>query len=245
MTVPARAAWPDAMAGSGLRAVAWDVDGTLVDSEPLHLQALQAVCREHDVDLSDFGPAPFVGVAVTKVWQTLEPRFGCSLGGGSELRESAFLTSIADHYSAGAHELRPMPGALEALRWLRARQVPMCAVSNSPGAIVQANLRAIDAIDCMRFIISLDDVSAPKPHPTPYLEAARLLGLDPVEVWAVEDSPSGVASAHAAGLQVLLVSPHPDARRAMSHVRHHLESLADAPAFWQGTLNRCEGFVHS
>lgn len=245
MTAPARAARPDAMAGAGVRAVAWDVDGTLVDSEPLHLQALQAVCREHDVDLSDFGPAPFVGVAITQVWQALQPRFGYSLGGGAELRESTFLNSIADHYSVGAHELRPMPGALEALRWLRARQVPMCAVSNSPGAIVQANLRAIDAIDCMRFIISLDDVRAPKPHPAPYLEAARRLGLDPAEVWAVEDSPSGVASAYAAGLQVLLVSPHADGRREMSHARHHLESLADAPALWQGTLNRCEGFVRS
>ena len=59
---------PSALVDTGTPAVAWDVDGTLVDSEPLHLQALQAVCRAHGVDLSDFGPAPFVGVAAPLGW---------------------------------------------------------------------------------------------------------------------------------------------------------------------------------
>ena len=224
-------------AGTSPLAVAWDVDGTLVDSEPLHLQALQAVCRAHGVDLSDFGPAPFVGIAAPEVWRALEPRFGASLGQGAERRAAAFMGAIAEHYQAQARALQPMPGALEALRWLREREVPMCAVSNSPAAIVLANLRAIDAADCMRFVVSLGEAQAPKPHPAPYQQAARRLGLAPGRVWAVEDSPSGTASARAAGLQVLLVGTGPDARRAAGHAHHHLRSLADAPALWQAVLN--------
>lgn len=54
---------------TAVRAVALDVDGTLVDSEPLHLRALQAACRAHDVDISDHGPAPFIGVAIGDVWR--------------------------------------------------------------------------------------------------------------------------------------------------------------------------------
>ena len=236
-------ACPSARAGAGTLAVAWDVDGTLVDSEPLHLQALKAVCRAHGVDLSDFGPTPFVGVAAPQVWQALEPRFGLSLGRDHAHRSTAFLGALEEHYRAHAHTLQPMPGALAALRWLHDRDVPMCAVSNSAAAIVQANLLAIDAVDCMRFVISLDDAPAPKPHPAPYREAARLLGLAPGQVWGVEDSPSGTASAHAAGLQVLLVGTGPDAHRAAQHAHHHLRSLADAPALWQATLDLPEG-VH-
>ncbi len=232
---------PSALVDTGTPAVAWDVDGTLVDSEPLHLQALQAVCGAHGVDLSDFGPAPFVGVAAPEVWLALEPRFGPSLGRDAAHRATAFLGALEEHYRARAHTLRPMPGALAALRWLRERGVPMCAVSNSPAAIVHANLRAIEAADCMRFVVSLDDAPAPKPHPAPYQEAARLLGIAPGRVWAVEDSPSGAASARAAGLQVLLVGSGAEARRAAAHAHHHLRSLADAPALWRATLNLPEG----
>ena len=82
-------ACPSARAGAGTLAVAWDVDGTLVDSEPLHLQALKAVCRAHGVDLSDFGPTPFVGVAAPQVWQALEPRFGLPLGRDPAHRSTA------------------------------------------------------------------------------------------------------------------------------------------------------------
>jgi HAD superfamily hydrolase (TIGR01509 family) len=224
-----------------LRAVAWDVDGTLVDSEPLHLEALQAICRSHGVDLSDFGETPFVGIAAPEVWKALEPRFGPSLGRGAERRAAAFLGAIAEHYRARAHLLRPLPGALEALRWLRERDVPMCAVSNSPGAIVEANLRALGATDCMRFVVSLDDVRAPKPHPAPYLEATQRLGLAAAQVWAVEDSPSGVTAARAAGLQVLLVGSGTDAGRARPLAHHHLPSLREAPTLWQARLDMPEG----
>ena len=60
-----------------VRAVAFDVDGTLVDSEPLHLKALQAVCQAHGVDISDHGPTPVVGVAIAhhkKTMFTLDER---------------------------------------------------------------------------------------------------------------------------------------------------------------------------
>ncbi|MGA1326858.1 MAG: HAD family hydrolase [Rubrivivax sp.] len=226
---------------SPLRAVAWDVDGTLVDSEPLHLEALLEVCRAYEVDLSDFGPEPFVGVAAPQVWQALDHRFGSSLGHDAERRARVFLASIAEHFLARAHVLRPMPGAAEALRWLRKRDVPMCAVSNSPRDIVVANLRAIDATDCMQFIVSLDDVPAPKPHPSPYLEAACRLGLSPAEVWAVEDSHSGVASARAAGLRVMRVGPRPWIQGTAPHAHHHVESLTAAPALWQACLHPPEG----
>ena len=220
-------------AAPALAAVAWDVDGTLVDSEPLHLQALQEVCRAHRVDLSDLGPAPFVGVAAPDVWRALDTRFGASLGSDAARRAQAFLGAVAEHYRAGAHTLRPMAGAAEVLRWLDAQGVPMCAVSSSQAAIVEINLRAIGAWQNMRFAVCLDDVVRPKPDAEPYRLAAQRLGAPPAAIWALEDSASGTASARAAGLHVVLVGSGEDADRAAAHAHRRASTLSEVLALWR------------
>lgn len=216
-----------------LTAAAWDVDGTLVDSEPLHLQALHEVCRAHRVDLSDLGPTPFVGVAAPDVWRALAPRFGASLGTAQAQRAQAFLDAVAEHYRAGVHTLRPMPGAADALHWLDAQGVPMCAVSNSHAAIVEINLRAIGAWQCMRFAICLDHVARPKPDAEPYRLAARRLGTPAASIWALEDSASGTAAARAAGLHVVLVGTGEDADRAAAHAHRRASNLNEVLALWR------------
>jgi HAD superfamily hydrolase (TIGR01509 family) len=214
-------------------AVAFDVDGTLVDSEPLHLQALQAVCAAHGVDLSAFGPTPFIGVGIHEVWRLLAPHFGDALGQGDERREQAFRGAIAEHYRAGLSTLRPMPGATEALLALAERDVPMGAVSNSERAIVEANLRAIGARELMRFVITLDDVVQAKPHAEPYQRAAIALALPASQVLAVEDSPSGLQSARAAGLRVVLLVGHAEPAAWQRTADHTLTNLHGLLPWWQ------------
>ena len=217
-------------------AVAWDVDGTLVDSEPLHLQALQAVCAAHAVDLTEFGPTPFIGIGIHEVWRLLAPRFGSALGTADAQREQAFRHGVAEHYRAGAPSLQPMPGAHEVLTALAGRGVPMGAVSNSERAIVEANLRAIGAFELMRFVITLDDVVQAKPHPEPYQRAAAALALPPSQVVAVEDSASGLQSAQAAGLRTVLLVGRAEPGEPLAWQRaadHRLTSLHGLLPWWQ------------
>lgn len=196
-------------------AVAWDVDGTLVDSEPLHLHALQMVCRANGVDLADFGPTPFVGVAINKVWQQLAPRFGGTPDAADERRrEIAFRTAVSLNYRASAHALQARPGAVACVRRLAARGVRQCAVSSSERDIVEANLQAIGLHEAFEFLITLDEVEHAKPDPEPYQRAVVQLGLPAAAVWAVEDSYSGLASALAAGLPTVLVTDTPAAAKA-------------------------------
>ncbi len=213
-------------------AVAWDVDGTLVDSEPLHLQALQAVCAAHVVDLSEFGPTPFIGVGIHEVWQLLAPRFGAALGSGDAAREAAFRAAVAEHYRAGVATLQPMPGAAEALQALAGLGVPMGAVSNSERTIVDANLRAIGARELMRFVITLDDVVQAKPHAEPYQRAAAALALPPNQVVAVEDSASGLQSARKAGLRTVLLVGHAEPTAWQQAAEHTLVTLHDLLPWW-------------
>lgn len=212
---------------TAVRAVALDVDGTLVDSEPLHLRALQAACRAHDVDISDHGPAPFIGVAIGDVWRLLAPRFAGALGHLADQGERVFREAVTAHYLAHAQEVRVLPGARRAVEHLAREGIALAAVSNSEHSIVEANLRVMAAQARFDAVISLDDVCDPKPSPEPYLRALALLGVPAGEAWAIEDSPSGARSARAAGLRVLVVGDDPRA-----HGDQRLPGLVDFISWW-------------
>lgn len=218
---------------TAVRAVAWDVDGTLVDSEPLHLRALQAVCQAHGVDIADQGPTPFIGVAIADVWKQLAPRFAHALGHHADRGEQAFRASVTAHYLAHPHEVRVLPGAREALEHLARAGIAQAVVSNSERAIVMANLRIVGAQAAFGAIVSLDDVQQPKPDPEPYTRALAMLGVPAHAAWAVEDSPSGARSARAAGLRVLVVG---DDQQAQGERR--LSGLTDFVPWWHTIASR-------
>jgi HAD superfamily hydrolase (TIGR01509 family) len=183
------------------RAIAWDIDGTLIDSEPLHQRALVAASAALGVDLSDLEPEAFLGVHAIDIWRALEPRFPA----GSSF--DAWVGGIEGYYVEHAGELKPNPGALEAMGELANRGVAQACVSNSGRAIVDANIRALGVAEIIAFSLSLDDVSSGKPDPEPYLKAARRLGGEPHATVAIEDSGAGARSARAAGLYVVGYSP--------------------------------------
>jgi beta-phosphoglucomutase-like phosphatase (HAD superfamily) len=172
-------------------AVAWDIDGTLIDSEPLHQRALVAASAALGVDLSDVEPEAFLGVHAIDIWKALRPRFPA---------RSSFKTWIAaieGYYVAHAGELQPNPGALEAMRKLTERGIAQACVSNSGRAIVDANIETLGVGKIIAFSLSL--------------EAARRFALQAAEVVAVEDSGAGARSARAAGLYVVGYAPEGNA----------------------------------
>lgn len=175
-------------------AIAWDIDGTLIDSEPLHHRALVSASRAFGTDLSDLPDMAFRGVHMPDVWHTLRPRLPPGLD------RDLWLRAIEAAYVADAATLVPIPGAVATIRALAERGLRQVAVSNSSRAVVDANIAALGIGAWLDFSISLDDVSRGKPDPEPYALAARRLGLPPACIWAVEDSGTGLASAKAAGL---------------------------------------------
>jgi HAD superfamily hydrolase (TIGR01509 family) len=180
-------------------AVLFDMDGTLIDSEPVWFETEVRLLAEYGFDL---GPEHWekvlgqpnevacnylIGVSgIPLTWRELSERIE---------------TAMAAQLSQG---LDLLPGAKDLLVELQAAGVPTALVSASSRRIVDACLGVIGA-DFFRHTVSGDDVSRSKPAPEPYLLAARLLGAAPGDCVALEDSPNGVASAQAAGCQVLAV----------------------------------------
>ena len=193
-----------------IKAVAWDIDGTLVDSEPLHLKSLILVCKKYNIDISDLPDEYFIGVNLYGVWQVLQKRFPASL------KFDEWAHEINSFYFANSTTLTMRPDASEVINELYILDITQVAVSNSNRSVVDINLAALGASKIMSFSISLDDVEKGKPDPSPYQMATAKLGLEPYEILAIEDSNSGIISARKAGLLVAAVN-----------VRGYLETTAD------------------
>jgi HAD superfamily hydrolase (TIGR01509 family) len=185
-------------------AVAWDIDGTLVDSEPVHLAALVAVSGRYGLDLSGDPPDRFLGKHLGDVWETLQGLYP------PDLAMAEWVEEILGEYHSRQRDVAVIRDMLDAMHALHALGIPQACVSNSERFIVDTNIAVLGVSDLIQFSISRDDVGAGKPDPEPYLEACRRFGALPGQVVAVEDSDTGARSAHAAGLKV--VRFHPERR---------------------------------
>ncbi len=180
-----------------IKAVIWDIDGTLVDSEPTHQKALLTVCRHYSVDISDLPDAHFLGVNLFGVWQALRSRFP------THVSMDGWIDELNAAYVQTSGGLEVMPEAASVIRKLAKSGLRQAAVSNSNRVVVDTNLGLLAIGDVLEFSLSLDDVPEGKPSPVPYLMALDRMGLNPSEAIAVEDSNTGVRSALSAGMQVI------------------------------------------
>ncbi|ARO14727.1 HAD-superfamily hydrolase [Ketogulonicigenium robustum] len=185
--------------------VAWDIDGTLLDSEPLHARSLTAVCEMFGVAVAA-DDAQFVGMHIIDVWNVLRPLFPAGT------TEADFMVPLRAYYRNNASDLAIIPGARDVITALHDAGVRQVCVSNSTRDVVDINLATLGMNALLQGALSLDDVTRGKPAPDPYLQGAALLGLPVDAVLAVEDSPTGVRSAQAAGLAVAMYVPagHPE-----------------------------------
>lgn len=186
-------------AGGRLAAVLWDLDGTLVDTEPYWWEAEHALVGEHGGRWSDEHGKALIGNDLRVSAAYIRER------GGVRLEIDEIVDRLLGAVIARVRERVPWrPGALELLAGLRAAGTPCALVTMSYRAMADTVVGALPA-GSFQAVVTGDEVSRGKPHPEPYLTAARALGARPGDCLAIEDSLPGVASAEAAGVPVLAV----------------------------------------
>ena len=183
------------------RAVLWDMDGTLVDTEPYWMAAETPL-------VESFGGTWTHEQALTLVGSGLEDSARILQSAGVDMG----VTEIIDHLT---EEVRRQlvtlgvpfrPGAQELLRSLREAGVPTALVTMSMRRMAEDVVSLID-FPSFDLIVAGDDVQRPKPHPDAYLKASAELGVDPAHAVALEDSPTGLRAALSAGT-VAVGIPH-------------------------------------
>jgi HAD superfamily hydrolase (TIGR01509 family) len=201
-------------------AVVFDNDGLLLDTESVWTRAEEDLFARRGTAFTPADKLELVGTSAEIAGGILERRLG-EPGRGAELIEELNVLVVAEL----EHGVEAMIGAREVLERLQGK-VPIGLVSNSPLRFVRRSIELAGFEDFFDVVLSAHEVAAPKPAPDPYLEACRRLGVEPgPDVVALEDSPTGVAAARAAGLTVIGI---PSVEGVLLDEAHHLaESLLD------------------
>jgi HAD superfamily hydrolase (TIGR01509 family) len=181
-------------------AVLFDMDGTLVDSERVWGFALAELAVHAGGTLSDTARLAMVGTSMSRSMQLFRDDLG--LPGRPEAPDVEWLTTRVEQLFAEGLVWRP--GAMELLLAVRAAGIPTALVTSTGRRLVEVALKTLGA-ENFDVVVCGDEVKRPKPDPEPYRTAATLLGVPITSCVAIEDSPSGVASAMAAGARVLAV----------------------------------------
>lgn len=182
-------------------AVLWDMDGLLVDSEPLWTLAEHELAARHGGVFTPAMKAAIVGTRLELAVPTLLTALRADAGPTAVAETSQWLLGrMVELFGA---DLALTPGAADLLAALDAAGVPQALVSSSYRVLVDAVLAR--GVGPFATTVAGDEVERGKPDPQPYLLAAGRLGVDPADCVVLEDSPAGVASGTAAGCAVIAV----------------------------------------
>ena len=207
-----------------IEAVVFDLDGVLIDSEPVWEQVRRQVVAEHGGHWAADAQQRLMGMSTAEWARYLSEDLGVGLP--PETVAAAVIDRMAARYR---DRLPLMPGAVSAVRALAARW-PLGLASSSPPSLIAAVLDAAALRACFAATMSTEQVARGKPAPDIYLAVAAALGLHPAVCAAVEDSTNGLRSAAAAGLRVIAIPrpgypPDPDALAAARLVLAGLAEL--------------------
>lgn len=182
-----------------LRAVIFDLDGVLIDSEPLLFEAERLALARYGVELTPEIKAPFIGLGGHDVLAALVARFGLDVD-VTELgsaKTAAYLDLVA--------QVSGFAPTVELARALHSRGVPLAIASGSPSDAIDTALAAIGLEDAFEVRVSVTQVDRGKPAPDVFLHAARRLGVPPEGCVVVEDAVHGVQAARAAGMRCIAI----------------------------------------
>ncbi|OLT45488.1 HAD family hydrolase [Saccharomonospora sp. CUA-673] len=209
-----------------MRAVVFDMDGVLVDSEQLWDEVRRDLVAEHGGTWTDEATRALQGMSTPEWAEYLVNELGTQLA--PEEAAARVIDEMRMRYADGPPIL---PGAEDTLRTV-SENLPTAIASSAPPVLIDSLLTATGLTDRIRVAVSSEQVAAGKPAPDVYVEAASQLGVPAGECAAVEDSTNGLRSALAAGMTVYAIpNPHfPPDPDVVARTHQVLGAIGDLPA---------------
>lgn len=203
-------------------AVIFDMDGVLIDSEPLHFAVLSELLKRAGHILTRTENENFIGTTSEAMFSTLIARHGLA---GSVSEYIARYDEMLLHVLQQPHA--PAPGVVALIARLRELGKRLAVASSSRRPWVDATVQSLGLAGVFDVVVTGDDVECGKPDPAIYLLTAQRLSVSPEWCVAIEDSPNGVESARLAGMTVLGVRTEYTAHLHLDGVARTVDSLAD------------------
>lgn len=181
-------------------AIIFDCDGTIADTLPVHYLTFKEALGEHGHSLEEDWYRARTGLSSGKLFEAYEQAYGVKLDSDALLKRSSGL------YENHLDTLREHSFAADIAR-SQFGHVPMAVASAGQKAVVKATLQTLDLLELFEHVVTVEDVSHPKPAPDLYLLAAEKLGVAPQRCLVFEDTDEGLQAARAAGMDAVDVRP--------------------------------------
>ena len=209
---------------SGIAAVVFDMDGTLLDTEPLYRDAIYAACAEQGFDMTEDLHLAQVGIPTDVARKLFHDAFG------DAFPYERFHTRMHEimHEIETERGVSHKQGARDLLVLLKAQGIPAAVVTSTVRPAAPMRLERAGLIELFDLVITRNDTEHGKPHPEPFLTAAARLGVAPEACLAVEDSPNGVRAARAAGMMTVMVPDLVTPSDEIAALCHSVQSDLDA-----------------
>lgn len=212
-----------------IQAFIFDMDGVIIDSEPLHFEVDIQVMKDFGASITQEQLEKYVGMTNPEMWKLIREEY--------QLRRT--VSEIIDYQLSNkikiltAREMEPIDGIRELLADLKASGIPVGIASSSPPVFIKAVLDKFGLLDAFNCIVSGEEVERGKPAPDVYLKAAELLGVEPASCMVLEDARHGIAAAKAAGMQCIgFVNPN-SGNQDLSAADYVVRSIAEVGAICQ------------
>jgi HAD superfamily hydrolase (TIGR01509 family) len=207
-----------------MRAVVFDLDGVIVDSEPVWEEVRRAFVADHGGQWQPDSQRRLMGMSTQEWSRYLSDELGVGLAPEEVAR--GVIERMGERYH---RELPLLPGAVDAVRRM-ARHWPLGLASSSPRSLIDRVVAEAGLAGAFAAALSTEEVPRGKPAPDVYRIVAERLGVEPGSCLAIEDSSNGLRSAAAAGMTVVAVPhpkypPDPDALALADRVLHSLDDL--------------------
>lgn len=195
-----------------IKAVIFDMDGLLVDSEPFWRKAHMTVVAEEGFTITEDDVREMAGRGTDHVVAEWGERFNWDASKNADITERIVKNVISRVAESG----KALPGVYKLIETIKQQGIPMAVASSSSPELIEVTLKKLDVEKFMTVIRSTRDEKNSKPFPDVYLTVARLLDVEPSECLVFEDSLNGVKAAKAAGMRCIAVPelPYDSARFA-------------------------------
>ena len=177
-----------------IKAFIFDMDGVIVDSEPLHFEVNRRIMRDFGLEFSDEFFHAYVGITNEQMWADLIERYSLNTT-IEELQKKDFLLK-----KEVFRDLQPIKGIPELLANLKKDGIAIGLASSSDKAFIEMVLEELGIRGYFQAVVSGEEVERSKPEPEIFLRAAELLNVDPADCLVLEDSRHGVEAAKRAGM---------------------------------------------
>ncbi|WP_405082995.1 HAD family hydrolase [Paenibacillus chitinolyticus] len=209
---------------ASIKAVLFDMDGVLIDSEPIYFDIERSSFNHFGVPVSEEDHHSFVGVTLESMWEQIldKHRIPFALGQVLTYHKDNVMTILSGHT-----ELTAMPQVERWLSWLKEKQIPVAVASSSPRPLIELIMDKTGLGPYFDVRVSGEEVKHGKPAPDIFLHAAGLLGVEPSSCLVIEDSRNGVKAAKSAGMRCIGLQNPGSGNQDLSLADHRVRSFEE------------------